>query len=319
MISLLAILALLSLVQSVPTQVAAEDAGQRLSWTIYHSWNPNQQFVRRGSLTWGSPIEVEEGAKGDNTKKEFRIINDDASANMTGKDVREMLEYGWYHVKIQSRDDANNFVFQTVPACNLRRANFKDQFDVTLPRSSTGDRQDPMTSFAYTPLVSPLAPKNCEDYDRDGDGDDSAGARSFSSRVSVQLDTPAMAIKNILPASKPPPGIAFVKQPHQPGTGGSGQQRGDENYDDPNAPPPTPSPIGFFGKYWYIILPMVILQFLQAPEEFPPEPQQQQQQQQQQQGGNNNNGGGGGGTIAPQAAAGGSAQKVRRGKTNKRN
>lgn len=297
--SVLSILALLSAVQLSPVEVlAAEDAG--LSWTIYHSWDANQQFVRRGSLTWG-PAPVDE-SKDDDGKKEFQILNDDASANLTAGDIRSMLEYGWYHIKIQSKDDENSFVFQTVPACNLRRANFKDQFDVTLPRSSLDDRQDPMTSFAYTPLVSPLAPKNCDDYDDESDGT----TRSFSSRVSVQLDTPAMTIKNILPQSKPPPGIAFVKQP----PGGSGEQRGGtddgESYQDPEAPTTPPGPFGFFSKYWYIILPMMILQVLQVPEE-PPKEQQGQQQQQQ---------GGGGGTIAPQAGA--SPQKVRRGKTSKK-
>lgn len=312
---LLLALVLLSTVQSV-VQVAAKDA-DGLSWTIYHSWKPNQEFVRRGSLTWGSETSSDaeaEGANDNDDKKEFQIINDDPSANLTAKDIRDMLEYGWYHVKIQgdsSSSSKNNFVFQTVPACNLRRANFKDQFDITLPRSSLGDRQDPMTSFAYTPLVSPLAPKSC-DYDDDDNGDDAADktTKSFSSRVSVQLDTPAMALKNILPQSKPPPGVAFVKQPQQPGAGASGQKVGDdgENYDDPDAPPnPIPSPFSFLQKYWYIILPMVILQFIQSPEEPPPQ-QGQDQEGEQQQGDN------GGGTIAPPA---GSPQKARRGKTSK--
>eukprot|EP00536_Pseudo-nitzschia_multiseries_P006106 jgi/Psemu1/239115/estExt_Genewise1.C_1260016 len=267
--SLLTVLALLSTaLQPVPV-AAANDAG--LSWTIYHSWNPNQQFVRRGNLVWGpkqsSSEDGKDGENGGDETKEFRIVNDDTSANLTGKDIRAMLEYGWYHVKIQSEDDAGSFVFQTVPACNLRRANFKDQFDITLPRSSAGDRQDPMTSFAYTPLVSPLARKDCEDYN-DGDNNEDT-VRLFSSRVSVQLDTPAMTIKTILPQSKPPPGIAFVKQSQTPG-----QQRGStsgaddgDNYEDPDAPPTPPSPLGFFSKYWYIILPMIILQVLQAPEE----------------------------------------------------
>jgi len=314
--SLLSALALLSALHSVPT-AAAEDSG--LSWTIYHSWNPNQDFVRRGSLAWGPTKSNGNGngngdeatsdnsnGNGNGNEKEFRIINDGDSANLKGTDIREMLEYGWYHVKIQSQTDENRFVFQTVPACNLRRANFKDQFEITLPRSTAGDQQDPLTSFAYTPLVSPLAPADCADYnDDDIDNDEEASTtKSFSSRVSVQLDTPAMILKAILSQPKPPPGIAFVKQPQQQGQSRGGGTAGNgDNYEDPEAPPTPPGVMGFFSKYWYIILPVMILQVLQAPEDPPPGQQQQQGQQQQ------------GGTIAPQAS--GSAAKARRGKTSR--
>jgi len=282
-------------------QVFASDSS--LSWTIYHSWAPNQEFIRRGSLVWGTKTSSDDA---DDEKKEFQIINDDASASLTPKDIRDMLDYGRYHVTIQG-DNSNsdeNFVFQTVPACNLRRANFKDQFEITLPRSSLGEKQDRMTSFAYTPLVSPLAPKTCGDYDdSDDSGDAAENTRSFSSRVSVLLDTPAMTLKNVLPASKPPPGIAFVKRPKQPGQqgGGNGEDEGDDS------PPAFPGPFSFLSKYWYIILPMLILQLITVPEAPAEEGQQQGQQ-----GGNQ----GGGGAVAPPAPA--SAQKSRRGKTSKK-
>lgn len=280
----------LAFLSAIPlNQVSASDSS--LSWTVYHSWTPNQEFVRRGSLVWGTQTDSEDTS---DQKKEFQIINDDASASLTPKDIREMLDYGWYHVKIQG-DNSNgdeSFVLQTVPACNIRRANFKDQFEITLPRSSLGEKQDRITSFAYTPLVSPLAPKTCDDYDDSGDSKD------FSSRVSVLLDTPAMTLKNVLPTSKPPPGIAFVKRPKQPGQGGgNGEDEGDDS------PPGFPGPFAFLSKYWYIILPMMILQLITVPEE-PAE----QGQQQDQQGANQ----GGGGTVAPPA------QKARRGKTSKK-
>jgi len=260
------ILSILALVLVLAVSVAAEDAAG-LSWTIYHSWRPNQDFVRRGSLSWNP----EKNDIGDSIKKKsssaFEINNDDQSANLTANNIKEMLDYGWYHVKIESDsfDDTNtNFVFQTVPACNLRRANFKDQFDITLPRSSLGNRQDPITSFAYTPLVSPLAPKSC-DYETNDDDK----VKSFSSKVNVFLDTPAMTLKSILSQSKPPPGLALMKQPQQPG--GVGEQGSDgsggDNDDDSNPPNPVPSPFSFLQKYWYIILPMLILQFIQSPSE----------------------------------------------------
>jgi hypothetical protein len=336
--SFFAALALLSAVQVV---AAAKDGS--ISWTVYHSWNQNQDYVRRGSLVWGPPSsdgETKDAAAAaaalsndDKQKYEFQIMNDDASASLTAKDINDMLEYGWYHVKIQgNEDDSSNFVFQTVPACNLRRANFKDQFEITLPRSSLGDKQDPLTSFAYTPLVSPLAPKTCGEYvnnnddGSDSDSDATTTTRSFSSRVSVQLDTPAMTLKTILPQTKPPPGISFAKQPKQQGATGGGTKDSngdasssssssgdDENYDDEGeteAPSAIPSPGSFLMKYWYVILPMLIMNLLTTQKEEQP-PQEGEQQQ-----GDKNSGGGN--TIAPPAAAS-SQQKARRGKTSKKN
>ncbi|OEU22209.1 hypothetical protein FRACYDRAFT_267187 [Fragilariopsis cylindrus CCMP1102] len=259
-------LALVLLVAVAVPGAAAEDAAG-LSWSIFHSWKPDQSYVRRGTLSW-NPENDDPDKKSSSTV--FEIINDDASTNLTAKDIKDMLDYGWYHVKIQG-DTNDNFVFQTVPACNLQRANFKDQFDITLPRSSLGDQQDPITSFAYTPLVSPLAPKSCDNKYETND-DDNNKIKTFSSRVNVQLDTAAMALKNVLSQSKPPPGLAFMKQPQQPGEQGSssnGGGGGDEEQ-DPNAPPnAVPSPFAFLQKYWYIILPMIILQFITGPAEEP--------------------------------------------------
>ena len=257
-------LALVLLVVVAVPGAAAEDAAG-LSWSIFHSWKPDQSFVRRGTLSW-NPENNDPDKK--SSSSVFEIINDDASANLTAKDIKDMLDYGWYHVKIQG-DTNDNFVFQTVPACNLQRANFKDQFDITLPRSSLGDQQDPITSFAYTPLVSPLAPKSCDNKYETND-DDNNKIKTFSSRVNVQLDTAAMALKNVLSQSKPPPGLAFMKQAQQPGEQGSssnGGGGGDEEQ-DPDAPPnAVPSPFAFLQKYWYIILPMIILQFITGPAE----------------------------------------------------
>lgn len=274
---------------AVLSAVVAASAESAISWTIYHSWNQNQDYVKRGTLEWGTSEE-----SGD--KNEFTIVND---SELGPKEIQEMLDYGWYHVKIQGSNQ-KSFVFQTVPACNLRRANFKDQFEITLPRSSMGDKQDALTSFAYTPLVSPLAPKTCDEYE------ESDASKSFSSRVSVSLDTPAMVLKAVLPQSKPPPGINFAKSAKGGADGTPGGGGGDSG--DGNPPPDaTPSPFGFFTKYWYIILPMLIMQMITVPAEEE-EGQQQQQGQGQQQGQ----------TIAPQQqTAAASAPKARRGKTSR--
>jgi len=282
MTTFLTVLAVVLSAVAVLPVVAASTDTSGLSWTIYHSWNQNQEFVKRGSLVWDKSEESE--------KNEFQIVNDQ---ELQAKDVSDMLDYGWYHVKIQGSD--GSFVFQTVPSCNLRRANFKDSFEITLPRSSLGNKQDPLLSFSYTPLVSPLAPKTCEEYDALDD------AKSFSSRVSAQMDTPAMTLKTVLSEKKPPPGIKFAKTP----SGGTTASQGEEDEGNPT-PEAAPSPFGFLQKYWYIIVPMLIMQMISVPEEEG-KPQEEGQQQGAQTGG----------TIAPPQAAAASNQKARRGKTSK--
>lgn len=145
------------------------------SWTIYHSWNLDQEFSKRGELTWSE----EEAA--------LQITNDESS--ITQESIQAMLDYGWYHVKIENNNAAeDDFVLSTVPACSIRRANFKDEFQVTLPRTQEAQ----ITSLAYLPLASPLAPKSCEELDA------LTAPATFTSKVSLTLDTPGMILKAVL-------------------------------------------------------------------------------------------------------------------------
>ena len=307
-----------------------------LSWTVYHSWDSDQTFQRRGILTWtgldssaetdpteDAPSTTSTIKKDDPTMKAgFRFVNDD-DATLTQKDVQDMLSYGWYHIKIQgSGSDGSDYTMATVPACNLRRANFKDQFDVTIPRTSSisgSANDDRITSFAYSTLVSPLAPKTCDVYDTTATGEEDGEATtktfSFSSKLSVLLDTPAMSIRPVLPSqSKPPPGLKFInkknKNANQGGSKtstGEGGTAGDEEDDEENLSQPEPPTgiMGFLQKYWYLLLPMLIMNIMTAPpadegQEMPPQ-----------------QGSGGGAVQAPQpAGGGGGGGNKRRGKRN---
>jgi hypothetical protein len=290
------------------SSVTAEETGG-VSWTVYHSWNPSQEFTRRGTISWNKDAVEEES----NIKKDtsvLQIINDETATTLSSKDIQEMLNYGWYHVKIVSGDD---YILQTVPACNVRRANFKDQFDVTIPRSTTK-----ITSFAYTPLISPLAPKTCEDYAEL----ESDVTKSFVSKVNVELDTPGLPLQAVLQQTKPPPGLKFMKRPAS-AKSKSTADKGSADYVleddvDPEGEETKPQPTGpfaFLQKYWYVILPMVLMQFLSPP----PEPEGGQQQGgQAQQGQQPVVAGGAGaassGAAAPSNSGGGSGKKSRRGK-----
>jgi hypothetical protein len=247
-------------------------AETNVSWTVYHSWNPQQQFVKRGTINF-NPTDISQDSRKDEL---LQVVNEQP---LQPKDVTDMLEYGWYHVKLvpSSSKDEEGAVLGTVPACYLRRSNFKDLFELTLPRSVSDDgQQDHVTSFAYTPLISPLAPKTCEEYS------EMEHPASFQSRTNVVLDTPGLPLKPVLSATKPPPGLSFLKRPRAPGKGKSPTE---EEYEDPNEqakPEPPPGVFGFLQKYWYVILPMVLMQFMAAPPEEGPggggQPQQQQQQ-----------------------------------------
>jgi hypothetical protein len=57
-------------------------------------------------------------------------------------------------------------------------------------------------------LVSPLAPKSCDEYP----SLDENVTMSFQSNTSVKLDTPGMSLKPILTPSKPPPGLTILKR-----------------------------------------------------------------------------------------------------------
>ena len=209
------------------------------SWTIYHSWNGGEEFSRRGVLEWSEE------------EKSFSVTNDEQA--LTKEQVQAMLDYGWYQVKIDNSEN-DDYVLATIPACNLRRANFKDEFQVTLPR--TAER---ITSIAYTALVSPLAPESCDELEIP------ESLPTLTSRVEATLDTPGMVLKNVLPHTKPPPGLNFLK--HRNTKGSAGGARGPGAEEEP--------PTSFIRKYWYILLPLFLANFMSTPD-VPQEGQGQQ-------------------------------------------
>jgi hypothetical protein len=210
-------------------------AAEGPSWTVYHSWNGGQDYSRRGVLEWSQDDEA-------------LVVTNDKGA-LDKESLQAMLDYGWYSIKIDTLD--GDYVLATVPACNLRRANFKDEFSVTLPRTS--ERQ--ITSLAYTPLVSPLAPLTCDEYSTIPE------TIELSSKVQVALDTPGLTLRAVLPHTKPPPGLAFLTHPNA--KKGSAAGAGD--------PTVEPEPMGgFFRRYWYVLLPLFLANFIGPSAETPP-------------------------------------------------
>lgn len=164
-----------------------------------------------------------------------------------------------------------------------------------------------MISVAYTPLVSPLAPKTCEDLPALSE----ESSFQFTSKIEYETAVPGMVLKTILPNYQPPPGLKFIpgkKKGSAMGgaSAGGGSDAKPEGFGNTKEEKEMPTGIGgFFQRYWYIILPIVLMNLMADP---------QQQQQQQQQGGGGGSAAGGGQPAAAAAPASGGSPSKRRGK-----
>ena len=157
-------------------------------------------------------------------------------------------------------------------------------------------------SLAYMPLVSPLAPDSCSAYSQD----ENTKFTTFDSRLSIETTIPAMALRTVLPDYKPPPGLkAIPGAKKKSAAGGPGETPLGA---DPNAPPVDNSFFGFIKRYWYILLPLFIMNSMSAPAE-----EGQQQQPQGNDSGTASAAPGGSPTAAATPTAGGAVRK-RRGK-----
>jgi hypothetical protein len=149
-------------------------------------------------------------------------------------------------------------------------------------------------SMSYIPLVSPLAPKSCEELDPVPE------SAELTSKISYETPTPGMSLRAVLAAEKPPPGLKFLQFKRSPNQGGGGATGpnpilGDGSNDGEKPPAPS-GPFGFLSRYWYILLPIMLMNIMMSPAD----PQQQQQQQQHNPAQGQDVGGGGGGASAAQ-------------------
>jgi hypothetical protein len=112
--------------------------------------------------------------------------------------------------------------------------------EITLTLNNRGS----VVSMAYIPLVSPLA-SSCADVELK---DESA---EFSSKVTLETSKVGMSLPAVLPATKPPLGIKVLKGAKTPGTSAKTEFEKDDE--------PITSPQAFLKKYWYILLPILIM------------------------------------------------------------
>lgn len=146
-----------------------------------------------------------------------------------------------------------------------------------------------MISLAYSPLVSPLAPKTCDELSTPSD------AIKFNTNIAYEAAVPGMILKTVLPNYQPPPGLKFISDKSKSGgepLGGGGGESKPEGFENNKEAEQPNSIMGFLQRYWYILLPIMIMNLMSEP---PQEGQQQQGQGQPQQQGEQ-------GASAPAAA-----------------
>lgn len=106
--------------------------------------------------------------------------------------------------------------------------------------------------MTYIPLVSPLAPASCNNYE----SSDHEKEFSFNSRLAAETTVSGMTLKTVLPDYQPPPGLSFTKGPHLYEALG-GDQKKDQEQDNS-------FPYGFMKRYWYILLPLFLMNFISS-------------------------------------------------------
>lgn len=212
----------------------------------------------------------------------------DASAQLDISAFDSMVENNdLYTVIITQEGDKppsetnKQYVSASVPGCSLRRSNLREEIGLSI--NPTGK----LLSVSYRPIISPLAPKTCTQLpplsDRPavifGRGEASLidensisssnddAIMPFKTTVSFDSHTPMMAIPTVLPQQRPPPGLKWyrrnAKNNPNPLLGSTGEGG------IPGIPEEQPSSFksSFLYRYWYIILPVMIMTLFGGQEE----------------------------------------------------
>lgn len=267
------------------------------SWTLYHSVNGGQDFSKRASVVLSVDPETDGSV-------DLSITNDNSTLNQeTFNAVR--AEGSMYQLKLVEGDgESDDFILSSVPGCQLLRANFREELVISLgPKASA-------ISLTYIPLVSPLAPKSCSDPFWDERAkNNNLQEQGWDSRISWETATPGMALRAVMPSYRPPVGLKWLprlgtngKLYQAKGPPGSGDEKGKGGAGGGGDPEVDATPMGFMRRYWYIIVPLMLMNLMGGE---PPAPEGQQQA---------GAAAAGGAAAAAGAAAAGAAPKQRRGK-----
>lgn len=113
-------------------------------------------------------------------------------------------------------------------------------------------------SFAYQPIISPLALPDCDDLETLIP----SFVTKYESKVDYEMAVPGMVLGNTLPHYKPPPGLTALKGASV--VGGQREASPLGASDEQEEVPVDNSLPGLLRRYWYLVLPLVISSFISA-------------------------------------------------------
>ena len=286
-----------ALLAVVGTNMHVCSADQR-TYTVYHRLGVAAGgFSERGSIVLSTDANTGDGDSNDTksasasaSASALTVTATNAAGCVVPSAVDDMVASNSMYT-VQVVDDATGqAAMASVPGCDVRLANFREELELTLSEKGS------LVSVTLIPLVSPLAPP-CASL---GPLAEAEGAvPEFQTTVSYETSKPAMTVPLVLPKVKPPPGLKLY--PRKPaaaaggeGAGGAGAgSNGDGAFEEDDKPQNQ----SFLMKYWYIILPLMILQFVGGPKEPP----------QEEEGGGSEGGNAAGSAAATSVTAGGAA------------
>jgi len=214
------------------------------TYKIYHSvQHDDAVFTPRGEITL-SPSST-------GTELEAEMKHDD-DCLVSIRDEIDMLVTvgGLYRIKLVDEETGRSAI-ASVPSCEIRRANFREE--ITLTVGHTGS----LMSISYIPVVSPLA-RACSDIPSLASFE--SDEIKFSSTVTVSAINNGMTIPLVLPTSKPPQGFSWFPRTQNGNNNNPFTKPETEGTDDTQHQ-------SFLRRYWYIILPVIIMTSLGGSED----------------------------------------------------
>jgi len=291
-------LALLLLLATAACSSSAE-ASKTKTWTLYHriltpaaaaSANTAvNEWSVRGTIELAvhdDDVDAAADTAADDEDVTIKVENTAAAlTEQLAQSLTSASSVSYYQLKLvevtqqqqnnnNNNNNNNHQVLTSVPACNVRRANFRDEFVLQLQPGTAR-----ALSLSYLPLVSPLAPPTCDAYQ----GKLPETTLQFESKVSWETAVPGMVVgKPAAPAVqhqstttdptakvgkiKPPPGLKWIpgKRKSTTTTATAAGSNGNPLLDETETPPEEAGMFGFFKRYWYIFLPMMIINLMGA-------------------------------------------------------
>ena len=199
------IVVIISLLLVVAVSAADDTIGK--TYHVYHKLGNNDEIMNPRGTIQIAPDEDSVLVATFQSDKSAQLDTDafDKMVESNGLYTLIVLEEG--DNKKPSKANTQKYVSASVPGCSLRRANLREE--ISLSVNPTGK----LLSVSYRPLISPLAPKTCQQLPALADKPSAIFSREtyeenmpFKTTVSFDSHNPMMAIPTILPNSRPPPG-----------------------------------------------------------------------------------------------------------------